>query len=128
VKKKNQSLRLCVDYRALNAINVKNKYPLPHINILFNELVDAKVFSMVDLHSGYQQIKIRPEDIPKTAFSTRYGLYEYLVMSFGLTNAPAHFMYLMNSVFMLELDKFVMIFIDDILTYSKNKKEHVQHL
>jgi hypothetical protein len=128
VKKKNQSLRLCVDYRALNAINVKNKYPLPHINILFNELVDAKVFSKVDLHSGYQQIKIRPEDIPKTAFSTRYGLYEYLVMSFGLTNAPAHFMYLMNSVFMLELDKFVMVFIDDILIYSKSEEEPVRHL
>jgi hypothetical protein len=86
------------------------------------------VFSKVDLYSGYHQIKIRPEDIPRTAFSTRYGLYEYLVMSFGLTNAPTHFMHLMNSVFMPELDKFVMVFIDDILIYSKSEEEHAQHL
>jgi hypothetical protein len=92
VKKKDLSLRLCVDYRPLNVVTVKNKYPLPHIDILFNQLSGAKVFSKVDLHSGYHQIKIRPEDVPKTALSTRYGLYEYLVMSFGLTNAPAHFM------------------------------------
>jgi hypothetical protein len=124
MKKKDQSLRLCVDYRPLNVVMIKNKYPLPCIDILFDQLVGAKVFSKVDLHSGYHQIKIHPEDIPKTAFSTRYGLYEYLVMSFGLTNTPAHFMYLMNSVFMPELDKFVMIFIDDILVYSKNEEEH----
>jgi hypothetical protein len=86
------------------------------------------VFSKIDLHSGYHQIKIRDEDIPKTAFSIRYGLYEYLVMSFGLINAPAHFMYLMNSVFMSELDKFVMVFIDDILIYSKSTKDHEEHL
>jgi hypothetical protein len=128
VKKKDQSLRLCVDYRPLNAITVKNKYPLPHIDILFDQLVSAKVFSKVDLHLGYHQIKIRPEDVPKTAFSTRYVLYEYLVMSFGLTNAPAHFIYLMNSVFMPKLDKFVMVFIDDILIYSKSEEEHAQHL
>jgi hypothetical protein len=102
VKKKDQSLRLCVDYRPLNAVTVKNKYPLSHIDILFDQLAGAKVFSKVDLRSGYHQIKIRPEDAPKTIFSTRYGLYEYLVMLFGLTNAPAHFMYLMNSVFMPE--------------------------
>jgi hypothetical protein len=128
VKKKDQSLRLCIDYRSLNAVTIKNKYPLPRIDILFDQLTGGKVFSKVDLHSGYHQIKIRPEDIPKTAFSTRYRLYEYLVMSFGLSNAPAYFMYLMNSVFMPELDKFVVVFIDDILIYFKSEEEHVQHL
>jgi hypothetical protein len=128
VKKKDQSLRLCVDYRSLNVVTIKNKYPLPRINILFDQLADAKVFTKVYLRSGYHQIKIRPEDVPKTAFSTRYELYEYLVMSFELTNAPTHFMYLMNSVFMPELDKFVMVFIDDILVYSKNEEEHEQHI
>jgi hypothetical protein len=128
VKKKDQSLRLCVDYRPLNAITIKNKYLLPRINILFDQLAGAKVFFKVDLRSGYHQIKIRPEDVPKTAFSTRYGLYEYLIMSFGLTNAPEHFMYLMSSVFMPELDKFVVVFIDDILIYSKSEEEHAQHL
>jgi hypothetical protein len=128
VKKKDQSLRLCVDYRPLNAVTIKNKYPLPRIDILFDQLAGAKFFSKVDLRSGYHQIKIRPEDVPKTTFSIRYGLYEYLVMSFELTNAPAHFMYLMNSVFMLELDKFVMVFIDNILIYSKSEEEHAQHL
>jgi hypothetical protein len=128
VKKKDQSLRLCVHYRPLNAVMIKNKYLLPRINILFDQLIGVKVFSKVDLCSGYHQIKIRPEDVPKTAFSTRYELYEYLVMSFGLTNAPAHFMYLMNSVFMPELDKFVVVFIDNILVYFKNEEEHAQHL
>jgi hypothetical protein len=128
VKKKDGSLRLCVDYRPLNAVTVKNKYPLPRIDVLFYQLAGARVFSKIDLRSGYHQIKIRPCDIPKTAFSTRYGLYEFLVMSFGLTNAPAYFMYLMNSVFMTELDKFIVVFIDDILIYSKNEKEHAKHL
>jgi hypothetical protein len=128
MKKKDQSLRLCVDYRPLNAITIKNKYPLPRIDNLFDQLTDVKVFSNINLHSGYHQIKIRPEDVTKTAFSTRYGLCEYLVMSFVLTNAPAHFMYLMNSVFMPELDKFIVVFIDDILVYSKNEEEHEQHL
>ncbi|WVZ49544.1 hypothetical protein U9M48_000891 [Paspalum notatum var. saurae] len=129
VEKKDQGgKRLCVDYRPLNAITIKNKYPLPHIDILFDQLARAKVFSKIDLRSGYYQIKIRGEDIPKTAFSTRYGLYEYLVMSFGLTNAPAFFMYMMNSVFMNELDKFVVVFIDDILIYSKSEEEHKEHL
>jgi hypothetical protein len=128
VKKKDQSLRLCIDYQPLNAITVKNKYPLPRIVILSDQLAGTKVFSKVDLHSGYHQIKIHLEDVPKTAFSTRYRLYEYLVMSFGLNNAPAHFMYLMNSVFMPELDKFVMVFIDDILVYSKNEEEQARHL
>jgi hypothetical protein len=124
VKKKDQSSRLCVDYRPLNVITIKNKYPLPRINILFDQLAGAKIFSMVDLCSGYHQIKIRLEDVSKTAFSTRYELYEYLVMSFGLTNAPAHFMYLMNSVFMPELDKFIVVFIDDIFIYSKSEEEY----
>jgi len=128
VKKKDDSLRLCVDYRPLNAATIKNKCPLPRIDILFDQLAGAKVFSKVDLHSGYHQIRIRPCDIPKTAFSTRYGLYEYLMMSFGLTNAPAYFMYLMNSVFMPELDKFFVVFIDDILIYSKTEEDHANHL
>jgi hypothetical protein len=128
VKKKDESLRLCIDYRPLNAVTIKNKYPLPRIDVLFDQLVGAKVVSKIDLRSGYHQIKIRASDIPKTAFSTRYGLYEYLVMSFGLTNAPAYFMYLMNSVFMPELDKFMVVFIDDILVYSKNEEEYAGHL
>jgi hypothetical protein len=130
VKKKNESSRLCVNYRyrPLNAVTIKNKYPLPCIDVLFDQLVGAKAFSKIDLRSGYHQIKIRANDIPKTSFSTRYGLYEYLVMSFGLTNAPTYFMYLMNSVFMPELDKFVVVFIDDILVYSKNEDEHAKHL
>jgi hypothetical protein len=123
MKKKDQSLRLCVDYRPLNTITVKNKYPLPRIDILFDQFAGARVFSKVDLRSGYHQIKIRLKDVPKTFFSTRYGLYEYLVISFGLTNAPAHFIYLMNSVFMSELDKFIVDFIDDILIYSKSEEE-----
>jgi len=128
VKKMDQSLRMCVDYHPLNAVTIKNKYPLPRIDILFDQLSMAKVFSKIYLRSGYHQIRIRPQDIPKTAFSTRYVLYEYLVMSFGLTNAPAYFMYLMNSVFMPELDKFVMVFIDDILVYSENEQDHAEHL
>jgi hypothetical protein len=104
VKKKDQSLRLCVDYRPLNAVTIKNKYLLPCIDILFDQLTGARVFSKVDLRLGYHQIKIRLKDVPKSAFCTRYGLYEYLVMSFGLINSPTHFMYLMNSVFMSELD------------------------
>jgi hypothetical protein len=128
MKKKDESLRLCVDYGPLNAVTIKNKYPLPRIDVLFDQLVGAKVFSKIDLRSGYHQIKIMASDIPKTAFSTRYRLYEYLVMSFGLINAPTYFMYLMNSVFMPELDKFVVVFIDDILVYSRNEHEHTMHL
>jgi hypothetical protein len=125
VEKKDKEMRLCVDYRPLNAVTIKKKYPLPHIDILFDQLARAQVFSKIDLCSGYHQIKIRAEDIPKTAFTTRYGLYKYLVMSFRLMNMMAHFMYLMNSVFMPELDQFVMVFIDDILVYSKSMEEHL---
>jgi hypothetical protein len=128
VSKKDKGLCLCVDYQPLNAVTIKNKYPLPHIDILFDQLAGAQVFSKIYLRSGYHQIKIRDEDIPKMAFSMRYELYEYLVMSFGLMNAPAHFMYLMNSVFMPELDKFVVVFIDDILVYSRSMEEHEEHL
>jgi hypothetical protein len=128
VKKKDNSLRMCVDYRPLNVMTIKNKYPLPRIDILFDQLSKAKVFSKIDLRSGYHQIKIGPQDIPKTAFATRYGLYAYLVMSFGLTNAPVYFMYLMNTMFMPKLDKFVIVFIDDILVYSENEQDHAEHL
>jgi hypothetical protein len=128
VNKKDGSLRMCVNYRPLNEVTVKNKYPLPRIDILFDQLVGAKFFSKIDLRLGYHQIKIRVEDIPKTTFSTRYGLYEYTVMSFGLTNAPAYFMYLMNSIFFEEVDVFVVIFIDDILIFSKTEEEHAEHI
>jgi hypothetical protein len=117
-----------VDYRPLNTVTIKNKYPLPRIDILFDQLAGSKVFSKIDLCSGYHKIKIKPSDIPKIAFSTRYGFYEYLVMYFDLTNAPAYFMYLMNSVFMPELDKFVVVFIKDILIYSKNLEDQARHL
>jgi hypothetical protein len=128
VSKKDKTHQLCVDYRPLNIVTVKNKYPLPRIDLLFDQLIGAQIFLRIDLRSGYHQIKICEEDIPKTVFSTRYGLYEYLMMSFGLTNAPAHFMYLMNSVFMEEMDKFVVLFIDAILVFSKSRKEHEEHL
>jgi hypothetical protein len=117
-----------VDHRPLNAVTIKNKYPLPCIDILFDQLEGAQVFSKIDLCSSYHQIKIRDEDIPKMAFSMRYVLYEYLVMSFGLMNASTHFMYLMNSVFMPEFDMFVVVFIDDILVYSKSTEDHEEHL
>jgi hypothetical protein len=119
---------LCIDYHPLNAVNIKNKYPLPRIDVLFDQLVGTKVFSKIDLRFGYHQIKIRMSDILKTAVSTRYGLYEYLVMSFGLTNVPAYFKYLMNSVFMPKLDKFMVVFIDDILVYLKSEAKHAKHL
>ena len=105
-------MKLCVDYWALNKVTIKNKYPLPRIDDLFDQLKRAKYFSKIDLRSGYFQLKIRESDIPKTAFVTRYGQFEFTVMSFGLTNAPAYFMNLMNKVFMGELDKFVVVFID----------------
>ena len=128
VKKKDGSFRLCIDYRGLNRVTVKNKYPLPRIDELLDQLRGAKWFSKVDLASGYHQIPIEPTDIQKTAFRTRYGHFEFVVMPFGLTNAPAAFMNMMNGVFREYLDEFVIIFIDDILVYSKTKEDHEKHL
>ncbi|BBN68979.1 transposable element gene [Prunus dulcis] len=128
VKKKDGTMRLCIDYRQLNKVTVRNKYPLPRIDDLFDQLRGAKVFSKIDLRSGYHQLRIKEEDVPKTDFRTRYGHYEFLVMPFRLTNAPAAFMDLMNRVFRRYLDRFVIIFIDDILVYSKSQKAHMKHL
>jgi hypothetical protein len=119
---------MCVDYRSLNDITVKNKYPLPRIKDLFDQMRGARVFSKIDLRSGYHQMTIRPSDFPKTDFSTRHGLYEFTVMSFGLTNASAYFMNLMNKVFMEYLDRFVVVFIDDTLIYSKSESDQEEHL
>ena len=119
---------MVVDYRPVNLVTIRNKYPLPRINDLYDQLAGSSVFSKMDLRLGYHQIKIRNGDIPKTAFVTHYGQYEYNVMSFGLTNAPATFSRLMNSIFMEYLDKFVVVYLDDILIYSKNEEEHAEHL
>jgi hypothetical protein len=119
---------MCGDYRNLNNVTIKNKYPLPRIQDLFDQVRGARVFSKIDLWSGYHQIKIKKEDVPKTAFVSRYRHHEYLVVPFGLTNAPVIFMNLMNKIFMPYLDKFVIVFIDDMLIYSKEKEEHAKHL
>ncbi|KAA0047905.1 retrotransposon protein, putative, Ty3-gypsy subclass [Cucumis melo var. makuwa] len=128
VKKKDGSMRLCIDYRELNKVTVKNKYPLPRIDDLFDHLQGATMFSKIDLWSGYHQLRIKDSDVPKTAFLSKYGHYEFIVMSFGLTNAPTVFMDLMNRVFREFLDTFVIVFIDDILIYSKTEAEHEGHL
>ncbi|GJY21202.1 putative reverse transcriptase domain-containing protein [Tanacetum coccineum] len=128
VKKKDGSFRMCIDYRGLNKLTVKNRYLLPRIDDLFDQLQGSSVYSKINLRSGYHQLRVREEYIPKTAFRTRYGHYEFQVMPFGLTNAPVVFMDLMNRVCKPYLDKFVIVFIDDILIYSKNKKEHEEHL
>ncbi|KAL0554287.1 hypothetical protein IC582_008205 [Cucumis melo] len=121
-------MRLCIDYRELNKVTVKNRYSLPRIDDLFDQLQGATVFSNIDLRSGYHQLRIKDGDVPKTAFRSRYGHYEFIVMSFGLTNAPTVFMDLMNRVFREFLDTFVIVFIDDILIYSKTEAEHEGHL
>ena len=127
IRKKDGTLRMCIDYLQHNKVTIKNKYPLPRIDDLFDQLQGSSFFSKIDLRFGYHLLRVRDEDIPKTTFRTRYGHYELLVMAFGLTNAPATFMDLMNRVFSEYLDSFVIVFIDDILNYSKTKEEHKQH-
>nr|GEZ27425.1 putative reverse transcriptase domain-containing protein [Tanacetum cinerariifolium] len=128
VKKKDGSFRICIDYRELNKLTIKNRYPLLRIDDLFDQLQGSHYFSKIDLRSGYHQLRVREEDIPKTAFRMRYGHFEFTVMPFGLTNAPAVFMDHMNRVCRPYLEKFVIFFIDDILNYSKSKEEHEVHL
>ncbi|GKD58005.1 putative reverse transcriptase domain-containing protein [Tanacetum coccineum] len=128
VKKNDGSFRMCIDYRELNKLTVKNRYPLPRIDDLFDQLQGSQFFSKIDLRSGYHQLRVHEDGIPKTAFRTRNGYFEFTVMPFGLTNAPTIFMDLMNRVCRPYLDKFVIVFIDDILIYSKTQEEHVEHL
>ena len=128
IKKKDGSLRLCIDDRQLNQVTICNQYPLPRIDDLFDQLHGSRVYSKIDLRSGYHQLRVRENDISKTAFRTRYGHYVLLVMPFRLTNAPVAFIDLMNMVFSLYLDKFVIVFIDDILVYSGSPEEHAEHL
>jgi len=128
LKKKDGTFRMCIDYRELNKVTVKNRYPLPRIDDLFDQLQGSGIYSKIDLRPGYHQLRVRDEDITKTAFRTTYGHYEFAVMPFGLSNAPAVFMDLMNRVCKLYLDKFIIVFIDDILIYSKNETDHAEHL
>ena len=127
-KKKGKTFRLCIDYRQLNRVTIKNRYPLPRIDDLFDQLRGARVYSMIDLRTGYHQRKVRETDIPKTAFRTRYGRFEFTVMPFGLTNAPTAFMDIMHRIFQPCLDQFVVVFVDDILFYSQSEWEHEYHL
>ena len=127
-KKKDKTLRLCINYRQLNRLTIKNRYPLPRINDLFDQLRGAHVYSKIDLRTGYHQLRVRETDIPKAAFRTRYGHFEFTMMPLGLTNAPAPFVDLMHRVFQLYLDQFVVVFVDDMLIYSQSEKEHEDHL
>ncbi|GKB84021.1 putative nucleotidyltransferase, ribonuclease H [Tanacetum coccineum] len=128
VKKKDGSFRMCIDYRELNKLTIKNRYPLLRINDLFDQLQGARYFFKIDLRSGYHQLRVQDDDISKTVFRIRYGHFEFTVMPFGLTNAPAVFMDLMNRVCKPYLDKFIIVFIDDILIYSKTKEDHENNL
>ena len=127
-KKKDKTLRLCIDYQQLNTVTIKNRYPLPRIDDLFDQLRGARVYSKIDLRTGYHQLRVREADIPKTTFKTRYGHFEFTIMPFGLTNAPTAFMDLMHRVFQPYLYQFVVIFVDDILIFSQSKREHEDHL
>ena len=127
-KKKDKTLRLCIDYRQLNRLTVKNLYPLPRIDDLINQLRGERVYSKIDLHTGYHQLRVRETNIPKTVFKTRYGHFEFTVMPFGLTNAPIALMDLMHRVFQPYLDQFVVVFVDDILIYSQSEREHEDHM
>ena len=128
MKKKYGSLRLCIDYKKLNRVTIRNQYPLPRIDELFDQLQGSRVYFKIDLRSGYHKLRVQKSDVPKTVFRTRYVHYEFLVMPFGLTNAPAAFMDLMNRVFQPYLNRFVIVFIDDILRYSGSSKERSKHL
>ena len=127
-KKKDKTLRLCIDYRQLNRVTIKNRYPLLRIDDLFDQLRGVWLYSKIDLRTGYHQLRVRETDIPKTPFRTRYAHFEFIVMPFGLTNAPAAFMDLMHRVFQPYLDRFVVVFVDDILIYSETEKDHEDHL
>ena len=127
-KKKDKALQLCIDYRQLNRVTIKNRYPLPRIDDLFDQLRGVRVYSKIDLRTSYHQLRVRETDITKTAFRTRYGHFEFTVMPFGLTNAPAAFMDLMHRVFQPYLDQFVVVFVDDILIYSQSEWVHEYHL